>query len=174
LDKPPLQELRRTVEDADFAMNKWRELIEHEYRIKEAAQIEKRVNGVLDKLQDTSAQLRVLMTAEEQREFTEITNWLPTMSTASKHDSKIKDRHPDTAEWIFDNEEYLSWLDGGDVLNHVLWVHGPYGSGKSVLLVQMWPNASFTSRAVTDHESVHIGTSTVAPQPTTQTRRSDP
>lgn len=34
-------------------------------RIKESAQIEKRVNGVFEKLQDSSAKLSVLMTAEE-------------------------------------------------------------------------------------------------------------
>lgn len=84
MDKPALQELKSSVNEADSAMENWRQLIEHECqchaeiveayvgltnvstdRIKESAKIEERVNKVLESTKDASAKLSILMTNAE-------------------------------------------------------------------------------------------------------------
>ncbi|KAL3451721.1 hypothetical protein BJX65DRAFT_223861 [Aspergillus insuetus] len=138
LDEQPLQKLQNSIKSAESDMNNWRVLVENQYRKQEAEQIENTVNDVIGKLVDASADLSMLKTAEEEKQFKEKINWLPTMSTASKHLALVKDRDPGTAEWIFADEQYRAWLgasNGGS--SSVMWLHGPYGCGKSVLFAHV-------------------------------------
>ncbi|KAL4947369.1 hypothetical protein BDW69DRAFT_190252 [Aspergillus filifer] len=139
LDEQPLRELQESINSAESEMNDWRVLIEHQYRKEEAEQIDKTVNDLLGKLLGMSAGVSILRTAEEEKQFKDKINWLPTISTASKHHAMIKDRDPGTAEWIFADAKYHSWLIGADHgdSSRVLWLHGPYGCGKSVLFANV-------------------------------------
>jgi hypothetical protein len=81
------------------------------------------------------AQSKLILNAG--REFNDILNWLQTISTASKHNASIAIRKPDTAEWIFTNDEYLSWLSEDQSSNRLLWLHGPCKLYTSVITVTM-------------------------------------
>jgi hypothetical protein len=48
------------------------------------------------------------------------------------YNSVLKERHPGTCEWLFENEQFQNWA-AEDSKTPVLWLNGKHGAGKSFL-----------------------------------------
>lgn len=72
-----------------------------------------------------------------------IRSWLSAPEFAAELEEAFGHRENDTCNWIFDNAEYEEWrdvtvedavaVDQNVTESRILWIHGPPGSGKTVL-----------------------------------------
>lgn len=56
--------------------------------------------------------------------------WLSPVNSSIEYNESRKKRHPDTCQWLCDDESYRSWIDGAF---SVLWLQGISGCGKTIL-----------------------------------------
>ncbi|KAL8701190.1 MAG: hypothetical protein Q9201_005039 [Fulgogasparrea decipioides] len=66
---------------------------------------------------------------------TSIMIWLGHFRSSDSFQRAIKKRSPDTGLWLFDEPLFQRWIQGSDNAHnqHMLWVHGGPGVGKTVL-----------------------------------------
>lgn len=71
---------------------------------------------------------------EEERRR-DILEWLQAPSIDQQYDTHVNARLEGTCDWIFEQEAYKSWVsaDTAKGPTKLLWIHGPAGSGKTVL-----------------------------------------
>jgi hypothetical protein len=65
-----------------------------------------------------------------QTERAAILTWYKTSDPEQNHKVSRSKHEPDTAKWIFDVKDFISWQDG---LSESLWIHGIPGAGKTIL-----------------------------------------
>ncbi|RMJ18522.1 hypothetical protein CDV36_001849 [Fusarium kuroshium] len=59
--------------------------------------------------------------------------WLSNMSFEDTHRAVLAKRHPNTAQWFLDKDEFTQWRDGQSDTTSVLWCPGMPGAGKTVI-----------------------------------------
>jgi hypothetical protein len=71
-----------------------------------------------------------VMAAERAKRFREISDWVSPVRPWENHESVRKRHEPGTGGWLLEADSYRSWRSGS--IRH-LWLHGPAGSGKTIL-----------------------------------------
>jgi hypothetical protein len=64
--------------------------------------------------------------------YRKITNWISPTDPWENHHTARKQHEPETGAWLLQGETYQTWKAGLDNRHH-LWLHGPAGSGKTIL-----------------------------------------
>lgn len=118
LAEQPLQEFIKTLKAKEEILQRWTDVIEHQYRKQEMVEIDEKVNSTLAGIeQQLSNIVSKILTVEEQS----ILDWY---SDYRFYDSQIdaaSRRDASTAAWILGSPEYKNWKESGDM---ILWLHG--------------------------------------------------
>lgn len=79
---------------------------------------------------------------QNESKRTAILTWYKTSDPEQNHKVSRNKHEPDTAKWIFDAKEFISWTDNP---GESLWLHGIPGAGKTILcstiidhMLQQW------------------------------------
>jgi predicted AAA+ superfamily ATPase len=75
----------------------------------------------------------------------DIYSWLGIPSSNDKYQDSLDQRVDNTCSWIFDRQEFETWLSPEDPTSPgLLWINGPAGFGKTILCARIVQHLSKT------------------------------
>ncbi|CRK18175.1 hypothetical protein HYQ45_002807 [Verticillium longisporum] len=100
--------------------------------IRSSQKISGKIMSSLDRLRDEQDCARQEAKLKERKEQQHgMMEWLGFPGEAMQ-DDLINTGHPDSSQWLFEREEFIDWLTADGQSG--LWLRGPQGSGKTIIV----------------------------------------
>ena len=114
LKEEPLQELKRTLKSKQKDLDKWRVIIDQQYR----KQADKILTGMVN---DLTKKMSIVEARALTDEDDKVLAWFSDYQFSKSQRDAAALRDDSTATWILDSPEYNHWKRSGD---RVLWLYG--------------------------------------------------
>ncbi|KAL6895726.1 purine and uridine phosphorylase [Trichoderma longibrachiatum] len=109
-----------------------KELLQHVQSVQVA--MERPIKDVLQQVHevvlDTQAKVSDIKSQMDQDEVSKVLDWLTTANHGQQHTTHLRSHTKGTCQWIFQTEEFQSWLSGS---SRTLLCQGMPGSGKTII-----------------------------------------
>ena len=121
LAEQPLQEFTNKINSKGENLQKWTEVIEHQYRKLEMKDLDEKVASMLNSIEELTQQVSSIKSMILSDEEQNILEWLSKYDFSASHTSAASRRQSGTGDWILDSPQYGEWKTSECGL---LWLHG--------------------------------------------------